>query len=99
MVQYLKIKPITKTFLIIQLLDFITTFVGLNLGNGIYESNPVVAMVGWNNTIITKIFVMICVSGVFQIANTEKNKLYWIVVIPPILAVLLNFLVISTSFL
>jgi len=87
-----KLKGITKTFLIAQGLDIVTTFIGLNLGTEIYESNPMVNKMGWFVTIPIKFIVILLVCIVFQMLG-DKNKLYWWVVIPVIITVILNVLV------
>jgi hypothetical protein len=60
----------TFYFLCIEFLDIVTTFVGLRVG--LWETNPLVANIGWGTFIVFKIILVLCVAVILQ-----KKKVFW----------------------
>lgn len=63
-------RKITFYFLCIELLDILTTLVGLHIG--LWETNMLLPHLGWANLMIFKICMVIIVAIIL-----EKKKAYW----------------------
>jgi hypothetical protein len=64
------LKPISMVFIALQLFDGFTTWAGVHLG--LKEINPLVLLIGWNMTILTKVIICFIV-----VAVLERRKTYW----------------------
>lgn len=69
------IKPIPILFLILQILDIISTLIGVNIG--LLELNPLSDK--WHNMLTAKMAVTIGVASILQIKKT--SRLDWILII------------------
>lgn len=82
MLSTLNLKPVSVYFLIIELLDVITTIVGI-LVFGAIELNGLVQQIGWVNLFIIKILAIGLVFYVIQKFNFSRK-----IIIVPIIATL-----------
>ena len=90
-----RMKPVSRAALYAQLLDLITTFVGLALFVSIYEANPMVgAWGGWRETVLLKL----AATGVIVYILERVNKWplgVWIIPLITALPVFWNLLVMA----
>jgi hypothetical protein len=92
------LKMITKIFILAQLLDVVTTYVAITSNIGLGEMNPIVDWWGWEGALLYKFLYDALVVYVFQKFDTDKYKIFWIVNILPVLAVISNTIVICVAF-
>jgi len=84
-----KLKPISRSFLIANIMDVFTTILGLSVGAT--EMNIIVFYYGWTVCIFFKIFVIFLVVWVLE--RFETWWFFWAIPIAIWLAVVNNFVV------
>ena len=89
------IQKTTVIFLMIELLDYLTTYIGLSMGH--QELNPLMSMIGLGNLLAIKLLVVFTAFLYLQllVAPCKKEhlrkKLQWLLIIVPGLFVAWNF--------
>jgi len=70
------LKPITLSFIFANIVDLVSTVIALSLGHYAIEKNIIVNSIGWEFTIIFKIFAVIFWSWFFE--KFWIPKFFWI---------------------
>jgi hypothetical protein len=82
-------RKVTALFLLVEGLDFITTYIGLRMG--LAEMNPLLPYLGWGWLIFIKLFTVLLVAIVLQ----KKKETKWDIFIPAFLFLLLIWNIIN----
>jgi hypothetical protein len=76
-----KFRTITKMFVLLQMLDFLTTLVGL-VYLGLWEGNPMVNFWGWETLILVKLLVCVMVATFLEKRSKNAVGEFLIMFIP-----------------
>ena len=68
----IQLKKSTFLFIILQLLDIVSTAIAINMGFGIYESNRLLHL-GWVNLIVIKVVGIVFGSLILQFGIKSKH--------------------------
>ena len=75
-------RTITKLFIILQILDYATTFVGLVCLKGMWEANPMANVWGWETLLLVKLAVCIAVCAFLELRSKSNAGEVFIMFIP-----------------
>lgn len=96
----MRIKPLTASFVIAEVLDLSITTVGISLVSAVSEAWKTALwledILGWNQLLFVKLLVTICVAVVLQLVPF-KTRLIWLIPTVASLPVIWNVLVIAAE--